>query len=190
MTNYDSEYSKSLNPDEPVTNLDLNKDTTAPAAGYYGEAQPQATPQYGPPAGAEPTPQYAPPVYGPPSAAPAPMYNQPVANTNPYNTPQPQGYNGYPVAAVNNKNAVMSIIFSGVGLVVGLFTGFLMLLSIPGVIFGHKALKELRTSQEAGHGLAIAGLVMGYVSIALMAVLAVIVFLILGIGVLASGSGY
>jgi len=62
--------------------------------------------------------------------------------------------------------------------------------AIPGVIFGHIALKQIRESggAQTGRGLAIAGLVTGYVSlgivVAVVIVYAVIVLLaLLGVAV-------
>jgi hypothetical protein len=56
--------------------------------------------------------------------------------------------------------AVASLICS----LAGLFT--LGIGSIPGVILGHMALPETRSGERSGHGLAIAGLIIGYVQIA------------------------
>jgi len=57
--------------------------------------------------------------------------------------------------------------------------------AIPAIVFGHIALKQLKTSGESGRGLAIAGVVIGYISVVL-AVLAVAAYMVALI-VLASG---
>jgi hypothetical protein len=50
--------------------------------------------------------------------------------------------------------------------------GFGPLAGIPAVIAGHKALRQIRRTGECGYGLANAGLVLGYVIVALMALAA------------------
>lgn len=54
-----------------------------------------------------------------------------------------------------NTMAILSLVFS------------LIALSVLGVIFGHIALKQIADRGESGRGLAIAGLVVGYLSIVL-----------------------
>jgi hypothetical protein len=49
--------------------------------------------------------------------------------------------------------------------------------SILGVIFGHIALRQIASTGEQGRGLAIAGLVLGYVGLATL-ILGIFVFLI------------
>jgi len=69
--------------------------------------------------------------------------------------PQPQ-----PVAR-NNRLAVASLVLSLLWL---FFLG-----SLLGVIFGHVALRQIKRTGELGRGLAIGGLVMGYLSLAYLA---------------------
>ena len=56
--------------------------------------------------------------------------------------------------------------------------------AIPGVLFGHIALKEIRNSRgtQAGQGMAIAGLVTGYIALGMLAIAltAGIAFILLG----------
>lgn len=54
--------------------------------------------------------------------------------------------------------------------------------SILAVIFGHLALREIRRSGRPGHGLAIAGLVLGYIGIGVLAIVLVVVAIALGRG--------
>ncbi len=70
--------------------------------------------------------------------------------------PQPQ------IAAKTNSLAIASLIFAvawlfGVG-------------SLLGVILGHVALGQIKRTGESGRGLAIAGIVLGYLALALIAV--------------------
>ena len=60
--------------------------------------------------------------------------------------------------------------------IVALVTG---VLGIPtlGIIFGHIALSQIKSSQESGRGLAIAGLVLGYLVVGFCALLVVFIAL-------------
>ncbi|MGD0447506.1 MAG: DUF4190 domain-containing protein [Candidatus Dormibacteria bacterium] len=58
--------------------------------------------------------------------------------------------------------------------------------SILAVIFGHIALSQIRHSRQGGRGLAIAGLVLGYVGLALF--LLVICLVIFGVTVAHTGT--
>ena len=110
-------------------------------------------------------PPYAPPAYGQPSApygqqAPvAPGYGQQPYAQPAYGQPaygQP-GY-GYAVPArPTNVLAIVSLIASIAGLTILPFVA-----SIVGVITGHMALKQLKTSGENGRGLALGGTIVGW----------------------------
>lgn len=92
----------------------------------------------------------------------------------------------YPVAQRTNGFAITSFVLSLVGLC-GIFTyGIGGIGSILAVIFGHIAISQINRSSGTlgGKGLAIAGLVMGYIGLAgVVIVIAVIIF-----GTLASSS--
>ena len=64
-----------------------------------------------------------------------------------------------------NSFAVASMVLGIVGLVLG-WTVFFFFASILAVVFGHISLSQLNRSQENGRGMAIAGLVTGYISVA------------------------
>ena len=114
---------------------------------------------YGSPPG-PPPPQGQPPVYG----APVP-YLQPV----------------YMPGPPTNGMAVASLVCSLVGLLTTWFVPILV--SALGVIFGHVALNQIKSKGQGGRGMAIAGLVIGYIVVGL-AVAAIVVFVvILGAGV-------
>ncbi|MCX6397168.1 MAG: DUF4190 domain-containing protein [Propionibacteriales bacterium] len=61
-------------------------------------------------------------------------------------------------SATTNGLAITSLILGVVGFVCGLT-------SIPAVILGHIAMGQIKRQNQGGHGLAIAGLVMGYLVI-------------------------
>jgi hypothetical protein len=74
-----------------------------------------------------------------------------------------------------NVLAIISLIASCVG-----FT-------VPGIIMGHIALHQIRLTGEGGHGLALAGLIVGYVLFAIALILTVL-YVLLFIGLLAWGT--
>ncbi len=47
------------------------------------------------------------------------------------------------------------------------------ILAVPAVIFGHLAIRSIRKGERSGKGLALAGLILGYISIALTVLLAI-----------------
>ncbi|MPZ27200.1 MAG: DUF4190 domain-containing protein [Micromonosporaceae bacterium] len=104
---------------------------------------PPTTPS-GPPAGpGHPTyPAYPQSAFGPPPAAP-PGYGYPP----PY---------GYPAPAPTNGLAIASLVCSLAGLAVGV--------SAPvGAILGHVARRQIRERGEQGDGMALAGIVVGWI---------------------------
>jgi hypothetical protein len=88
----------------------------------------------------------------PPGAAPAYQY--------PYPAYPSRGTNGFAIASL-----VCSLVVCGIG-------------SVLGIVFGHIARRQIRRTHEGGGGLAIAGLVVGYVGIAAAVafILTVVVF--------------
>ena len=89
---------------------------------------------------------------------------------NPYEPPNqppyygyPGGpYGGYPGAGGTNGLAIASLVL---GIVTLCGVG-----SVLAVIFGHIALNQIRERNESGRGLAIAGLVLGYVGVGLIVI--------------------
>ncbi len=73
----------------------------------------------------------------------------------------------YPAPPPTNGMAVASLVLGIVSLACSQ-----CITAIPGVIFGHIALKQIRESggTQGGRGMAIAGLVTGYISLGLVAV--------------------
>lgn len=127
-----------------------------PDAGQPSAEQPVTYPvdAQQPPAGpyGYPQPGYPQPGYGQPGY-PQPGYGQPGYAPGAYAA---GGY-AYPAPAPNNTLAVISLVSGIVGLVLIPFFG-----SIAAVITGHIARKQIRERGEGGDGLAIGGLVTGY----------------------------
>jgi hypothetical protein len=150
-----------------------------PAFGATGQAveqNGQPAPDYGEPRDAYGTPfgaapqqpfgqqsyghqPFGQPPYGQQYAAPG----QPGSNYNSYGQP---GYYGVPAEP---KALSIASLCCGIAALVGF--GFFLLPQIAAVILGHMAL----TREPAGRGMAIAGLVLGYVGIALT-ILVIVIF--------------
>jgi hypothetical protein len=75
--------------------------------------------------------------------------------------PPYQGYAQAPAPAKTNSLAIAALVSS-------------FFISLLGVILGHIALNQIKTTGEGGRGLAIAGLVIGYASMALAVIIIVI----------------
>lgn len=124
-----------------------------------------------------------------------PGYQPPPYRQPPYQQPWVSGYPiMQPVILVNpptNGKAIASMVlgicivltactfsvFSPLAALLGLGTG------IPAVILGHMALRQINASRgtQGGHGMAVAGLVLGYVSIAAGLIAAALAILFFGI---------
>lgn len=148
MSNYNSEYNDSINPDNKVN---IQKPTQG-VPNYYGNAPQQAQPVQQPiplfnnvtPQNLYPNPQQN--LYGTPTGYPQPQYQY------------QQQYTPYPAQAVTNRFAIMALIFSLTGFVVGALT-------IVGIILGHRSLSEIKRTGEGGRGAATAALIIGYLQL-------------------------
>ncbi|HWF79373.1 MAG TPA: DUF1707 and DUF4190 domain-containing protein [Streptosporangiaceae bacterium] len=59
---------------------------------------------------------------------------------------------------------------------------FWFLTGIPAIVFGHLARRQIRQTGEAGDGMALTGMILGYVGVAL-SVLTVVIFVILAVAI-------
>jgi hypothetical protein len=122
-------------------------------------------PPVNPPSDNQPTP---PPAYAPPAA---PAYGSAPA------APAAYSAEGYGVPSAGEKYNVLAII--------SLVSAFFV--SLAAVICGHIALSQIKKTGEKGRGLAIAGLVLGYLGL----VSGLIIFIVLiGAWIAAINSGY
>lgn len=154
---------------------------TPPAAPSAAGADPYATaaPAYGTPTSAP----YGAPAYGAPAApaygaAAAPAYGVPAAPAygspaqNAYGSAPAYGVDGYGYSAPKtNTMALVSLIASCSAFVLGIT-------AVVGVVCGHIALSQIKRTGEGGRGMAIAGLIIGYVLTAL-SVLAIVFFVMI-----------
>ncbi|PMD05197.1 DUF4190 domain-containing protein [Brevibacterium paucivorans] len=122
--------------------------------------------------------------YGAPAnepANPTPAYNP----TPTYNAqPAPYGAPGYPVRRPTNGLAIAALVL---GIISILSTYPIGIIGIAPVIMGHIALKQCKERDQEGKGLAIAGLITGYLAIAGFVVIVLFVILMI---VLAGFSTY
>jgi len=159
-----------------------------PAAPEYptGYATPTQDSSYQQPGAYPPPSQDAPPAYAPPAYGqqpPAYGQQQPAyGQQQPYGygqqAPAPYGAYAYPTGQKTNGLAITSLISS-----IAAFVILPFIASIVGVITGHMALKQLRTSGENGRGLALAGVIVGWVGVAfgLIAILFIVIAIIAAI---------
>lgn len=144
------------------------------------------------------TPHDTPAVPPAPPAPPAytPGYSQPQAPVSPhphdpaasqpqtYAPPQqqqPYGYAGaYPYAPTKTNGLAITSLVSAIAA----FVILPFIASIVAVITGHIALKQLRTSGEQGRGMALAGVIVGWVGVALglLAIIIIVLSIIAAIG--------
>ena len=87
--------------------------------------------------------------------------------------PYPYPPQGYPAGRGTNGMAVAAMICG-----IAQFFGFWLLGTIPAVVLGHIARRQIRQTGEQGDGMALAGLILGYVGLAL-SVIAVILIVVL-----------
>ncbi|MFT4212796.1 MAG: DUF4190 domain-containing protein [Microbacterium sp.] len=102
---------------------------------------------------------------------PAPAYPPPAYGYPPYPA--------YPPPARTNVMAILSLVFAFV-------------FPVLGVVFGHISLNQIKRTGEEGRGLALAGLILGYVFVGLVVVYIVfwIIWVFFIIGMVGASSGY
>jgi hypothetical protein len=121
-----------------------------------------------------PVPPASQPV--PPAPQPAPAYGAP--GTAPAYGQTAPAY-GQPAGAKTNTLAIISLVASLIGIFSGI--GF-----IAGIICGHISLSQIKKTGEEGRGMAIAGLIIGYVGV-LLSIIVGIILAVLFAGIAASG---
>lgn len=87
---------------------------------------------------------------------------------------QPYVAVGVPVAAAPTNSLAIASLACGIIQ----FVGFWLLGTIPAIVFGHIARRQIRQSGEQGAGMALAGMILGYVGLGL-SVIGVILLLLL-----------
>ncbi|MGA3526168.1 DUF4190 domain-containing protein [Melissospora conviva] len=89
----------------------------------------------------------------------------------PYGSPQPGpygfGYPGYPVPAPTNGMAIGSMVVSISAILFLTCYGVGGLIGVVGAILGHVSRKQIRERGEGGDGMALAGIIVGWIATAL-----------------------
>ncbi len=130
-------------------------------AGPYGQADPYAQP--GP--------------YGPPPSGQAGPYGQaePYAQPGPYGLqfgqPGQWAQPGWQSPSRTNSLAIAALCCGIAQVIVGPLSG------IPAIVLGVMSMREIRQTGEQGHGMAVAGLVLGIIGL-ILAVLALILIIV------------
>ena len=89
--------------------------------------------------------------------------------------------------APTNNLAIASLVMSIIGIIGGFMCFVPALLAPAGAITGHFALSRIKSSGQAGRGLALAGVIVGWIGTLVLAALAVLFFVFV---VASSGSSY
>lgn len=106
----------------------------------------------------------------------SPGYGYPPPLPPRYGYPPPAPGYDYPSPRLTDRLATASLVLGIVGVVVSLFTFGIP--SILAVVFGHLSLSQIRRNpSQEGRGLAIAGLVLGYLVLAGLVLVVIIAFL-------------
>ncbi len=148
-------------------------DAQVPSGGPFGAPAPDPT--WGPPAAAPPAGGWGPggaPPSGPPTYG-APTYGAPTYGAPTYGAP---GYGpaawGTPVAfrpaPPTCGMATTAFVVSLVSVVTATFCGVTILGAPVGAVLGHLALRRIAETGEGGRGLALAGVIIGWIGTALI----------------------
>ena len=86
------------------------------------------------------------------------VYYPPVKSSSAKSSSQKSGAVSMSAAHQEKPLNVMALI----GFILSVVGFFSFITAVPGIILGHIALKQIRTTHESGHGLAVAALAVGY----------------------------
>ncbi|KTR96501.1 hypothetical protein NS220_01940, partial [Microbacterium testaceum] len=153
----------------------------APSYGTPAAETASSYPGYAAPA-ADAAPAYGATPYGT-QGYPAPAYGTATYGAQGYSGYGTQGYGSYAAAARTNVLAIISLVGSIAGFFILPFAGPLV-----GVITGHIALGQIKRSGEKGRGLALTGVILGWVNIAIAVIFIAFIVIVAIAG--ASSSSY
>ncbi|MEV5002250.1 DUF4190 domain-containing protein [Nocardioides sp. LML1-1-1.1] len=140
----------------------------------WGE-QPEPDPNQTQPAPQQPQPQQPQQPTSPyGQQQPYGQYGQPYGQQQPYG--QPYGGYAYTPPAPTNGMAIASLVISIAGLLVCCGAP-----SVVGAILGHVARKQINERGESGAGLALAGIIVGWIAFGFFVVVATIYGVALGV---------
>ncbi|MEA9986845.1 MULTISPECIES: DUF4190 domain-containing protein [Subtercola] len=163
-----------------------------PPVQHPAGAEPSQPAEYPPPGQYPPKsqPTFEPGQYPPPlisSAPPAPPTQHPA---NPYASTSTPAAAPYGYGAGSSASAQPGTASTNVLAIIALVLGFVV--PIGGIVTGHIALSQIKKSGESGRGLALAGTIMGYAftGLAILGVIAYIVFIVILFSTAGHTSGY
>lgn len=99
-----------------------------------------------------------------PQAAPQHQPQQPVYQAQPQAQPQPQAYIAPQPQLQPRPQAPTTLAATNTYAVVAVILAFIQ--PIAGIVFGHLALSQIKRTGDGGRGLALTGLLLGYIYIA------------------------
>lgn len=153
---------------DPITGQQVYLDATT--GGFSGgpavepPVYPPTYPAY-PPAATYPPPGYPYPPENPYQAAPGyPPPGYPPPYVSPYGGATPYFY--APNTSTNSM-AVGALVMSIIGILTTWCVGIGGLIGAAGAIMGHIAMGQVRSSYQAGRGMALAGVIIGWIALAL-----------------------
>jgi hypothetical protein len=154
---------------DPATGQLAYNDPAATAGPAPAPVQPSGPPNYAgfPPSGYPPVsgPSGYPPVSGTGYAPTSPAYQSPYpGSAYPYSA---YPYPVMPLQPKNNGLAIASMVLAIVGVPLLFCDGFGALLGLTGAILGHVARRQIARRNESGAGMAMAGLVVGWIDFGL-----------------------
>ena len=126
-----------------------------------------------------------------PQPYPAQPHQQAYPNQPFQHQQQMSNYGMLPVQSPTNKNAIISLVVSLATFFI--FCGIPLVgtaAAIVGIVFGHKALKETTNTPDSGHGVALAGVICGYVALVMSILVGAIVLLYIGLAMMGHHSSY
>ncbi|WP_168914948.1 DUF4190 domain-containing protein [Microcella flavibacter] len=126
----------------------------------------------------------------PPPAAPSAPAANPYAQQSsaPYGQPVAAPYGGQGYGAPQEKTNVLAIVSLCLGIAAYVIIPFIG--SIGAIITGHMALGQIKRTGEKGRGMGLAGLILGYVGIALGLLLVIGFIALIGVAGTASYSTF
>jgi hypothetical protein len=90
----------------------------------------------------------------------AKTYDQLGALTADLRQPVPYRQGPYPAAGPRTNSMAIASLACGIGQIF-----FWFIAGVPAIVFGHVARRQIRESGEAGDGMALAGLILGYIGV-------------------------
>lgn len=194
-------------PGDPGATVTFGRHPAAPAGDPTRVSEPDPSPSAGPPVADPWGPPAGPPVgppaaagpygpgpygqvtsgqgtYGPGTYGPGPYGGGPPGGPAPWGAPgaAPWGAPAFTPAPPTSALAIWSLCLSICGAALGVFC-YLPFLACPvGAVLGHVSLSRIARTGEQGRGIALAGVIIGWIATALMIVGIIVLIALIGAG--------